>query len=162
MAIVADPEGAVLGAWRPGKHRGAQLVNEPGAWAWSQLQAGDLDRAVAFYGAVIGWGTRTFDAGDGDAVTIWTVPGYVGGRPTQPLPRDVVAGVVPVPNHGGAPRWGVEFWVEDVDEAAARAIELGGSVVVPPADTSIGRSAVLRDPGGATLSVSRVIPKEAG
>src|SRR5918996_444488 len=47
MAIVADPEGAVLGAWCPGKHRGAQLVNEPGAWAWSQLQAGDLDRAVA-------------------------------------------------------------------------------------------------------------------
>jgi predicted enzyme related to lactoylglutathione lyase len=37
MAIVADPEGAVLGAWCPGKHRGAQLVNEPGAWAWSQL-----------------------------------------------------------------------------------------------------------------------------
>lgn len=147
--------------WQPGRHRGAELVNEPGAWAWSQLNARDLDRAVAFYGTVFGWGTRTFDAGNGEGVTIWTVPGYLGGRPTQPLPRDVVAGVVPIADDGTAPHWSIEFWVDDVDEAADRAAQLGGSVIAPPFDASVGRTAVLRDPGGATLSVSRVIPKEA-
>ena len=141
---------------------GAEVVNEPGAWAWSQLNAGDLERALGFYPAVFGWGTRTFAAGVGDPVTIWTVPGYVGGRATQPLPRDVVAGLMPLPDDSTEPHWSVEFWVDDVDEAAARAIELGGSVVVPPSDDSVGTSAVLRDPGGATLSVSRVIPREAG
>jgi predicted enzyme related to lactoylglutathione lyase len=161
MAIVADPEGAVLGAWQPGRHRGAELVNAPGAWSWSQLTARNVQAAVAFYRAVFGWGTRRFDAGDGQVLTIWTVPGYVGGRPTQPLPRDVVAGVVPLQDDGSAPRWGIEFWVDDVDEAAAKATEQDGSVVVAPFDGPIGRTAVLRDPGGATLSVSRVIPKGA-
>jgi uncharacterized protein len=31
IAVVADPAGAVLGVWQPGQHKGAQLVNEPGA-----------------------------------------------------------------------------------------------------------------------------------
>jgi predicted enzyme related to lactoylglutathione lyase len=57
--------------------------------------------------------------------------------------------------------WSIEFWVDDVDEAADRAARLDGSVIAPPFDASVGRTAVLRDPGGATLSVSRVIPKEA-
>src|SRR5688572_28376432 len=35
IAIVADPSGAVFGVWQPGEHRGARVVNEPGAWAMS-------------------------------------------------------------------------------------------------------------------------------
>jgi uncharacterized protein len=31
MAVVADPVGALFGVWQPGAHKGAQLVNEPGA-----------------------------------------------------------------------------------------------------------------------------------
>src|SRR5215212_2925132 len=37
IAIVADPAGATLGVWQLGEHRGAQLVNEPSAWAMSML-----------------------------------------------------------------------------------------------------------------------------
>src|SRR4051794_19835044 len=37
IAVVADPGGAALGVWEPHQRRGAQLVNEPGAWAMSAL-----------------------------------------------------------------------------------------------------------------------------
>jgi predicted enzyme related to lactoylglutathione lyase len=52
------------------------------------------------------------------------------------------------PNH-----WHVYFAIADADATAARATELGGSVLVPPFDTPVGRIAVLRDPQGAVFSV---------
>src|SRR5206468_10828957 len=42
-ALLSDPAGAVFGVWRPGTHRGAQLVNEPGAWAMSILNTPDVE-----------------------------------------------------------------------------------------------------------------------
>jgi predicted enzyme related to lactoylglutathione lyase len=86
VAVVADPAGAVFGVWQPIEHRGAQLVNEPGAWSMSQLNTRDPEGAKAFYGTVFGWKTGTFDAGDSE-VTLWRLPGYVGGEPEQPVPR---------------------------------------------------------------------------
>jgi predicted enzyme related to lactoylglutathione lyase len=49
MAIFADPLGAVIGIWQPGAHLGAQLVNEPGTYCWSELITTDLDASKAFY-----------------------------------------------------------------------------------------------------------------
>src|SRR3954453_1214415 len=34
MAVFADPEGAVFCVWQPGEHRGAELVNEHGAFVF--------------------------------------------------------------------------------------------------------------------------------
>lgn len=48
MAILADPEGAIVGVWQAGRHRGAQAVNEPGAWNFSGLHTGDPAGARAF------------------------------------------------------------------------------------------------------------------
>lgn len=43
--------------------------------------------------------------------------------------------------------------VENVDETARQAAELGGEVLVPPRDIpQVGRFCVLRDPQGATIS----------
>ena len=55
LAVVADPQGAVLCLWEADCREGAQVINEPGAWAMSALQTPDLDAAIAFYGAVFGW-----------------------------------------------------------------------------------------------------------
>ena len=152
MAIVADPAGAVLGFWQPGEHRGAQVVNEPGAWSMSALSTPDPEGAETFYGTVLGWQTEAF----GDVATMWRLPGFVGGEPQQPVARDVVAVMVP----GERAAWGVDFWVDDVDATAERAKALGGSVVSPPTDGPVGRSALVADPAGAVLSVSRVVPPE--
>ena len=59
MAIVADPAGAVFGVWQLGEHRGARVVNEPGAWAMSALITTDPEGAKRFYGDVFGWTTST-------------------------------------------------------------------------------------------------------
>ena len=147
MAIVADPAGAVLGIWQPGEHRGARVVNEPGAWAMSALSTPDPEGAEAFYGAVFGWETMAF----GDVATMFRLPGFVGGEPQQPVPRDVVAVMV----RGDRAAWGVNFWADDVDAAAERAQALGGSVISPPADDPVGRNALLADPVGAVISISR-------
>jgi uncharacterized protein len=72
---VADPSGPAIGIWRPGTHQGAQIVNEPSTWAMSMPQTPESEAAEAFYGALFGWKTEDF----GDGVTLWRLPGYVGG-----------------------------------------------------------------------------------
>jgi len=154
QVVLADPAGAVFCAWEPGEHRGAGLVNEPSAWAMSALSTPDPEGAKAFYGEVFGWETSAFGMGDAE-MTMWHLPGYVGGEPSQPVPRDVVA--IMLPPNGAPPNWSVDFWVRDVDDTAARAEELGGSAIVPPFEPMPGfRQAVLADPAGAAFSVTRV------
>jgi predicted enzyme related to lactoylglutathione lyase len=151
IAIVADHAGAVLGVWQPGRHRGAQLINEPGAWSLSLLHTPDPEAAKAFYGEVFGWENEPF----GEAVTIWRLPGYVGGEPEQPVPRDTI-GAMTESAGDAPPHWSIDFWVHDTDETAARAAELGGRVIVAPYDTPGFRQAVLADSLGGAFSVSRL------
>jgi uncharacterized protein len=154
MAVLTDPAGARFCVWEPGEREGAQLVNEPGAWAMSQLNSPDPGRCAEFYGALFGWTTETFGEGAG-AVTLFRLPGYVGGEPQQPVSREVVAAMAGT--RDGAPaRWELNFWDRDVDATAARAVELGGNAVAPPFDTPISRTAVLADPHGASFSISNV------
>jgi uncharacterized protein len=159
MAVIADPEGAVLIAWEPGDHRGAQLVNEPGAWSMSILNTRDADGAKRFYAELFGWETETFDTGAAEAV-LFRLPGFVGGEPEQPAARDVVAVMIDMDAHGlpkeMPPNWSVDFWIDDADAAAARAPELGGAVIVPPSDSPVFRQAVIADPGGAAMSISQL------
>ncbi len=154
-AVLACPGGAVFGVWEPRAREGAQLVNASSAWAMSALRTNDLDAATAFYGTLFGWQPQTFDAG-GAQVTVCRLPGWVGGTEQQPVPRDVVACMIPSGDASPA-SWGVDFWVDDADAAAARAGRLGGRVVVPAYDTPLFRQAVLADREGATFSISQLI-----
>jgi predicted enzyme related to lactoylglutathione lyase len=157
IAVVADPAGAVFSVWQPAAHKGAQLVNEPGAWSMSALNTPDPDGAKAFYRDVLGWGTETLDLGTAE-VTLWRLPGYVGGEPGQPVPRDLVATMAPTSGDDASPRWSVDFWVDDVDATADRAAQLGGEVVTPPYDIPVAalRQAILADPQAAAFSVTKV------
>jgi uncharacterized protein len=164
MAVLADPAGAAFCVWQPGQAKGAQLVNEPGAWSMSALNTRDPEGAKKFYGAVFGWETDTFDLG-GAEVTLWRLPGFVGGEPLQPVPRDLVATMAPMSSEqfpGVPPHWSVDFWVDDVDATAAKATELGGRVVAAPYDIPGAelRQAVLADPQGAAFSVTKVTAGE--
>jgi predicted enzyme related to lactoylglutathione lyase len=155
IAIIADPAGAALGVWAPGEHKGAQVVNEPSAWAMSMLQTSDAEAAKRFYGAVFGWQTEAFGP-----ATMWRLPGFVGGEPEQPVPRDVVATMIEVPAEAGPAFWRPDFWIDDADRAVERAEALGGSVVEPVQPNPVGKSAVLADPSGAAFSISQlIIPK---
>jgi predicted enzyme related to lactoylglutathione lyase len=149
LAVVRDPQGAVVCLWEAELREGAQIINAPGAWAMSALQTPDPDAAIAFYGAVFGWQPEAFGP-----ATLLRLPGYVGGTPEQPVPRDVVAVLLP---GDGPAQWNVDFWVSDTDATAARAAELGGTVVAAPYDRPLFRSAVLADAAGATFSISQLV-----
>lgn len=156
MAVIGDSGGAVFCVWEAGERKGAQLVNEPSAWAMSSLNTGDPDAARSFYRAVFGWEVESF----GPGIELFRLPGYVGGEPDQPVSRDVVAVLA---SGDGEPNWSVDFWIADVEAAAARASELGGSVVVPPRETPGFVNTVIADPAGAVLSLSQLlVPARAG
>jgi predicted enzyme related to lactoylglutathione lyase len=147
LAAIADPDGAVIGVWEPADRLGCQLVNEAAAYAMSALHTGNTDAAARFYHDLFGWENEEFAPG----ISLFRLPGYVGGEPAQPVPRDVIAVMA---QDDGLARWSVDFWVTDADNLAARASELGGSVLVPPFDSIPTRQAVVADPFGAAFSVT--------
>jgi predicted enzyme related to lactoylglutathione lyase len=163
MAVFADHEGAVFCVWQPGSHRGAAAVNEHGAVNFNNLRTDDVDAAKSFYGAVFGW--TTIDVGS----PMWTLPGYGdhleelnpgmrAGMKQMGAPdgfEDVVATILP--REGGPARWSVTFAVDDADAIAARARELGGSVLAEPQNAPWVRFAVLADPAGASLTASQFV-----
>ena len=50
------------------------------------------------------------------------------------------------------------FAVDDADAAAAKAAELGGTVLVPPMDAALRPVTVLSDPQGAVFTASKYVP----
>jgi hypothetical protein len=148
VAVIADLSGAALGLWESHDRTGAQLVNAPSAWAMSMLQTRDPDGCEAFYREVFGWESEAFGP---PGVKLLRLPGYVGGEPQQPVPRDVVAVMAPA---DGESHWSVGFWVDSADAVAEKATQLGGSVVAPPNDDFGMRQAVVSDPDGAVFSVT--------
>ena len=64
MAVVQDPTGAMFELWQAKEHIGAGLVNEPGAFTWTELITPDIPKAAAFYNAVLGWDAATSGGGD--------------------------------------------------------------------------------------------------
>jgi predicted enzyme related to lactoylglutathione lyase len=159
LAVLADPAGALMCAWEAGAREGAQLVNELRVWVLSLLRTSDLENSKAFYGAVFGWQSESFGP-PGSRLTLWRLPGYVGGVPEQlPVPRDVVGVMTPISGDDslgtGQPHWEVNFWVEDEAATAENAIRLGGKVIVPPDHPPGLRNVVLADPQGSVFSVSQ-------
>jgi predicted enzyme related to lactoylglutathione lyase len=159
LGLLSDPGGVVLGVWQPGGRAGAQLVNEPGSWTMSALHTDDPERAEAFYGAVFGWRLEPMA---GAPISLWRLPGYVGGEPQQPVPRDVVAVMTPTDDAAAVPpHWAVDFWVEDADAIAQHAAALGGTVLMPPTDTPGFRNAVIADPQGGVVAISALATAHA-
>ena len=170
MAVFADPEGAAFRVWEARATQGADVVNEPGALNFNDLNTRDPETASAFYGAVFGW--ERLDVGDG---AMWALPGY-GDFLEQRTPgmrasmaemgaperfEDVVASLsaIPADQPDRPPHWGVTFAVEDADATAARAQELGGTIAVAPFDALWVRMAVITDPQGATFIASKFVPE---
>jgi predicted enzyme related to lactoylglutathione lyase len=139
MSFILDPGGAPAALWQAGQHVGATLVNEPGAVVWNELIT-DSPAAVSFYEELLGLTTTTMEMGQ-DKYTMFQVGGKEVGGTVPPQMEGV-------PNH-----WHVYFAVADADAAAAKIRELGGSVLVGPFSTPIGRMAVVTDPQGAAFSI---------
>jgi len=147
VAMLRDAEGAFVGIVQQNRHPGAQVVNEPGAWRWSNLMTRDLDGAKRFYGDVFGW-TATHDDAAPPGIELWHVQGErwpegLGGAMA-------ISGDLPAEM---PPHWQVYFEVERTDEAIERATTAGAKVGFGPIDVPAGRIATLVDPQGAVVSL---------
>ncbi|MGV9307368.1 VOC family protein [Nonomuraea sp. NPDC003727] len=59
MAVFQATDGSFFSVWQAGNHKGAELVNEPGAFCWNELVTRDPQAATSFYGTVLPWTPRT-------------------------------------------------------------------------------------------------------
>ncbi len=119
-----------------------------GTPSWVDLSTTDQDAAKSFYAGLFGWSYRDIPVDrTGDRVyTTATVDGAsAAGIFTQPTEEAQM---------GVPPHWNVYLTVDDVDAAAAGAIEHGGAVLAEPFDVfDAGRMATVRDPTGAVVSL---------
>ncbi|HEX4435243.1 MAG TPA: VOC family protein [Solirubrobacteraceae bacterium] len=139
MAVLQDPQGAYFMLWEPREHRGAQLVNVPGAFAWNELSTSDMEAAQTFYGGLFGWSFEPYEGSPQPYLGIKNGEANNGGvrELAEPMP----------------PNWLVYFAVDDLDASLSRVTELGGGQMLAPMDIGMARIAVAHDPQGAPFAL---------
>jgi len=165
-AFCRDPEGAPFRLWQAGRRLGAEVVNEPGSWNFSDLHTDRPSDEILFYTEVFGWVVE-----DLGFATMVRRPGYAdhlaatvdpeirarhqaGGAPAGF--SDAIAWVVPL-RPGTEPHWHVTFAVADRDATVDAAERLKADVIATE-DARWTRTAVIRDPQGATFTASQFTP----
>src|SRR5215218_2672580 len=112
-----------------------------GIFCWIDVGTTAVAGAKAFYGGLFGWEFEDQPAGDGDAYTLCRLQG-----------RDVAGIHRHDPDEGIG--WASSIAVDDLEAVTSRARELGATVLAEPFDVpGAGRTAVLRDPSGAVVSL---------
>ncbi|MFJ6652113.1 VOC family protein [Microbacterium sp. NPDC091313] len=162
LATVADPQGAVFRLWQARRRLGAQAVNQPGAWAFTDLHTADADAALRFYHELFGW---VVDANL--AAGMIRLPGYgdhlaatadpeIYERQRGKAPEGFADAVAALAVDGTTPAaWTVRFVTDDLDDAAQTAERLGGRVI-DRSDSPYTREATVDDPQGARFVLSQV------
>src|SRR3954452_14809095 len=139
MAVIQDPQGAFFLPWQPNQHRGAKLVNEPGALCWNELASNDMDASAEFYRGLFGWNIEPWEDSPTPYLMIQNGDKGNGGiRPAQ---------------DGEPPNWTAYFATDDADAAAAKVEKLGGGKLMEPMDIGIAKVAPVRDPQGAVFAL---------
>ncbi|MFN3242525.1 MAG: VOC family protein [Planctomycetota bacterium] len=112
----------------------------PGRFVWHDLMTTDAAKSKVFYVSLFGWNVEDRPMQGFTYHMINAGPGPVGGI--------IEEKAIPMSH------WMPYVAVEDVDAAAEKCKELGGSVCVPPTDIpQTGRFAVVGDPQGAFFSI---------
>jgi uncharacterized protein len=117
-------------------------IQPNGTPIWIDLGIPDLDRAMAFYGAVFGW---EFDVGPEET-----------GRYTMCLLRGKpVAALMPNPDADATDFWwNMYFATDDCDGTAKRIADSGGTLIQAPMDVmEQGRMAIATDPVGGQFGL---------
>jgi predicted enzyme related to lactoylglutathione lyase len=166
LAVCVDPRGAEFRLWQARARLGAQLVNAPGTWNFSDLHTTDPHVTAQFYAQVFGWevddvgfATMIRRPGYGDHLEATVYPDIKKVQADVSAPpgfEDAIAWMA-LEQQGHPERWEVTFAVADRDESAATVERLGGTVVAT-ADDDWTKNATVRDPQGAQFVLSQFTP----
>jgi predicted enzyme related to lactoylglutathione lyase len=144
QAVLADPQGALFAVIASSSGDPADFLAEPGEWIWSSLLASDSDKAAAFYQALFGYDAFDLSSDDGSEHVILSSDDYARAS-VNSLPSGATR------LH---PHWLNFVRVVDAADAAAKAVALGGRVLVEPhVDRHGGKVAVVADPSGAPFGL---------
>jgi uncharacterized protein len=121
---------------------GERTSYPPGTFSWVDLQTSDQDAAKSFYSDLLGWEYEEVPIGDGASYSMAKLQGHS------------VAAIGPLQGEEMPSHWNCYVTVADADASAARAKELGATLLAEPFDVfDAGRMAAFADPQGAVLSV---------
>jgi predicted enzyme related to lactoylglutathione lyase len=146
-AIVADPQGALLGLARlaagdPPDAGGVAAAPES-EFFWMEYLADDPAAASSFYGTLAGYRTEVTDKVGDEPYQVWLT-----ARPR--------AGLLRVPREGVRPTWLPYVRVADPAALAARAESLGGKVLLAPGPAvRKGTLTIVADPTGGALALQK-------
>jgi len=144
MALILDPAGCPLSLWQAGSETGfgAFRPGQSGAPCWFELMSNQTDSARSFYQTLFGWEPVAMDLAELD---YWL---FLADR----VP---VAGLMGLQPHMGKQpdHWLMYFNSSNVDADAAKAVSLGGTVMLEPQNMSVGRFTLLSDPEGAIFGL---------
>jgi predicted enzyme related to lactoylglutathione lyase len=116
----------------------------PGTFCWVELGTTDQAGAKKFYQSLFGWDANDQPIGPGGTYTMFRKAGRDAGAAYQLQPDQ----------RGVPPNWQVYVRTSSADDTAAKAKELGGTIVLPAFDVfDLGRMSVLQDPTGAVIAV---------
>lgn len=117
-----------------------------GTFCWNELSTRDLGAAKRFYTELLGWQLKESTHAGMTYNEIVVDGEHIGGM------YEMTAEQGGMPSH-----WMGYVAVDDVDEKARQAFELGGKVCVPPMDIpNVGRFCVITDPTGANISLIKL------
>lgn len=142
LAVIADPQGAVINIFRPNSAMKLHDTTQPGEFTWSELATSDHEAAFRFYAALFGWKKqRDFDMGAmGQYLIYGAGDRELGGMFTKPSPT--------------SPSWLYYVQVGDLDAAIARAKSRDARLLNGPMHVPGGaRIAQLLDPQGAAFAL---------
>jgi len=124
-----------------------------GSFCWTEIASTDAARAKAFYANVFGWKFLDSSAADGAfAYHEYSTGGdYPAGGLYEISPEICGEGELPPPH------FMTYIAVDDVDENAKLAEELGGKIIKAPSDIpNTGRFALIQDPTGAVFATFKM------
>ncbi len=117
------------------------MANTINKAAWVDLSSGDAAASREFYGKLFGWD-----------VEVNPDPQY-GGYALAKIGGKDAAGIGPKMDPNSPTAWNLYIGTDDVEALAARAKDVGGTVVMAPFDVGDqGRMTVIQDPAGAFIS----------
>ncbi|HEY0478441.1 MAG TPA: VOC family protein [Kofleriaceae bacterium] len=150
LAVIADPQGAVIALVEPKTPMAAHDRAKPGEFSWHELYTTDHDAAFAFYQQIAGWERLgEFDMGPMGKYLLWGRGGQqLGGMMTKPKGMKA-------PDGSEVPTaWMFYVTTADLDAALARAKAGGARVLNGPMEVPGGQRIVqLLDPQGAAFAL---------
>jgi uncharacterized protein len=118
----------------------------PGTFCWIELGTSDGEAAKKFYAELFGWTANDNPIGPDMVYTMLQLDGKDAGA-LYKMPPDMTEQGIP-------PHWLSYVSVASADETAAKAKELGGTLMKEPFDVfDVGRMAVVQDPTGAVFAL---------